>query len=415
MRRLRILMSAYACEPGKGSEEGVGWTWATEVSRFADVWVITRSPNRESIERALAARPKPNVHFVYTDVPGWPASWQRSGRNVRLHHYIWQMWALVAARRLHRAHRFDLVQHVTFGTLCSPSLICLLPAPFIWGPILAIDPVPRGLRTELGLRGRLFQWARETTHALRFRLDPFISLARSRSAMILCKTTESLRYFRRACPDKQIVWMTANGDPRIPDVHARPRPTNGGLRVLAAGRLVAWKGFSLAVKAFARFHERHPDSTFEIVGDGPQLPRLKGIAASCGVADAVTFHGRLPRGQTLERLAASDVFLFTSMLDAAASAPMEAMAMGKPVVCLDHGGPGDLVTAECGIKVEPRDRGETVRQIAAALKLLADSPELRARMGQAGKRRIAEHYGWDGRRRRIQDIYSRVVEGRAAA
>ena len=51
---LRVLVSAYACEPGRGSEPGVGWHWVREIARFNEVWVITRMNNRKAIETALA-------------------------------------------------------------------------------------------------------------------------------------------------------------------------------------------------------------------------------------------------------------------------------------------------------------------------------------------------------------------------
>ncbi|MGB8801257.1 MAG: hypothetical protein WCC97_11250, partial [Candidatus Acidiferrales bacterium] len=64
-RPLKILLSAYACEPDKGSEPGVGWNHVKQAARFHDVWVLTRSNNRASIERALATEPMPNVHWIY--------------------------------------------------------------------------------------------------------------------------------------------------------------------------------------------------------------------------------------------------------------------------------------------------------------------------------------------------------------
>ena len=50
---MKILVSAYACEPGKGSEPGAGWLWARAAARRHEVWVLTRANNREAIEAAL--------------------------------------------------------------------------------------------------------------------------------------------------------------------------------------------------------------------------------------------------------------------------------------------------------------------------------------------------------------------------
>ena len=72
-RHDRILLGAYACEPGKGSEPGVGWNWAREISRHGyDVHVVTRANNRAAIELELQAAPVAGLHFHYFDLgPFW--------------------------------------------------------------------------------------------------------------------------------------------------------------------------------------------------------------------------------------------------------------------------------------------------------------------------------------------------------
>ena len=68
-RLTRVLISAYACEPQRGSEPGVGWHWAVEAARHHDVWVLTRSAFRDAIERETARRPVPGLRFAYFDLP----------------------------------------------------------------------------------------------------------------------------------------------------------------------------------------------------------------------------------------------------------------------------------------------------------------------------------------------------------
>jgi hypothetical protein len=88
MESLKLLMSAYACEPGKGSEPGVGWRWALEAARLGhEVWTLTRENNRPGIEAALAglgAGLASRLHFVYYDLPPRLRGWKRNGRGVHL-------------------------------------------------------------------------------------------------------------------------------------------------------------------------------------------------------------------------------------------------------------------------------------------------------------------------------------------
>ena len=148
---MRILISAYACEPERGSEPGCGWNWSCAAARSHDVWVLTRANNRPGIEVALAAMPQRRLHFVYVDLPLWARFWKRGGLGVRIYYVLWQVAAARAARRLHRAHEFDVVHHLTFANMWLPALVCMTRAPFVLGPIAGGQRVPLQLYPALGL------------------------------------------------------------------------------------------------------------------------------------------------------------------------------------------------------------------------------------------------------------------------
>ena len=85
MTKQKIFVSAYACEPGLGSEIGVGWHWVLEMSKYFDLWVLTRESNRQSIEPWIAKHPEYNhIHFLYFDLPKWARFWKKGLRGVRL-------------------------------------------------------------------------------------------------------------------------------------------------------------------------------------------------------------------------------------------------------------------------------------------------------------------------------------------
>src|SRR3954465_11813913 len=95
LRRKRVLLSAFACEPGKGSEPEVGWQWALQMARFHDVTVLTRSNNRASIETGLAGLPQgqPLPRFVYHDRHEVMLSLKRRLKSVQLYYLLWQQSA----------------------------------------------------------------------------------------------------------------------------------------------------------------------------------------------------------------------------------------------------------------------------------------------------------------------------------
>ena len=76
---MKVLLSAYSCDPGKGSEPGVGWNSVLQAARFHSVWVLTHDEGRQGITAALASGTLPNVRFVYLDLPRWVSFGRRIG------------------------------------------------------------------------------------------------------------------------------------------------------------------------------------------------------------------------------------------------------------------------------------------------------------------------------------------------
>src|SRR5512146_185101 len=172
---LRILLSAYACEPHKGSEPGVGWHWAVALARAGhEVWVLTRANNRDAVERALAVQAIPNLKFVYHDLPAWARWWKRGGRGVRFYYVLWQWGAFGIARRLCREIRFDIVHHITFGVFRHPSFMAFLGVPFVFGPVGGGETAPRQLRRTFPLRGRVSEFVRDAANRA-VQVDPIMA------------------------------------------------------------------------------------------------------------------------------------------------------------------------------------------------------------------------------------------------
>src|SRR4051812_7572759 len=87
--RRSILVSAYACEPGAGSEPGIGWNWVRQFARRHDVFVITRSNNRDGVEAALNAEQLTNVHPIYVDFPRWARFWKKGQAGIHVYYHLW--------------------------------------------------------------------------------------------------------------------------------------------------------------------------------------------------------------------------------------------------------------------------------------------------------------------------------------
>src|SRR5579859_2558519 len=149
---MKILLSAYACEPNKGSEPGVGWNWALALARRGyEVHVLTRSNNRKAIEndpkwsRSL-------LHFHFYDLPAWGRFWKRWSGGIYLYYLLWQIGVYKFAKTLHAREKFETVQHITFVSHRQPSFMGRLGIPFIFGPVGGGESMPKQLRKSLPVR-----------------------------------------------------------------------------------------------------------------------------------------------------------------------------------------------------------------------------------------------------------------------
>ena len=407
-RRLNILISAYACEPGKGSEPGVGWNVVVEMARRHEVWAITRENNRAVIEAELVHNPVPSLHLVYHDLPQWGRWWKRGARGIRLYYYLWQLALYPVVRRLERKIRFDVTNHVTFVKYWTPSLLPFLRAPFVWGPVGGGESAPKSFEVTCGWRGRIYEMVRRMARWWGER-DPLVLVAARRSVLALAVTEETAQRLR-AMGAKHVEIVSAVGLSTTEQSSLADLCVPGAgdpVRFLSLGNMLHLKGFHLGLRAFAAADV--PRSEYWFVGDGPFLKNLQHLARRLGVEEKVHFWGALPRADALVKLASCHVLVHPSLHDSGGWVCLEAMAAGKPVLCLDLGGPGAQVTTETGIKILARDPKRAVDAMAQAMSRLANDPALRARMGQAGKDRVASVYAWERKADLLSALYQQVA------
>jgi glycosyltransferase involved in cell wall biosynthesis len=406
----RVLISAYACEPGKGSEPEVGWRVATEMARCCQVSVVTRANNRRAIEAGLAGHAGPPPEFLYYDLPAWCRWLKKKGLGVAWYYLLWQ----IGVRRLVRKQggRYDLIHHVTFNGVQLPGCWRNEPVPVVLGPLGGGMTCPpaylplfgRQIRAE-SLRGALVNNLR--------RVPWWRAILRGAAVVIAAnRETAGLIQPWRAGP---VPVMLETGILREALVGARPAADpaeSGPLRLLWLGNLIPRKAPVLALRALARALALRPDLELVIAGAGPEEGRLRELAGELGIAARLTFAGRVPKAEVTALMDRADAFLFTSVRDTSGNVVLEAMSRGLPVIAIHHQGVREICDGTCALLVEPGTIEETVDGLSRAILTLAANPPLRQTLGAAGLRRVAEQLTWDRFRERMLDFYRLALRDR---
>lgn len=404
-RPLRLLLSAYACEPNRGSEPGIGWQWATRLAAYGhEIHVLTRANNREAIEASPELAKLPTLHFAYYDLPTWARTWKRGGRGVQLYYWLWQLGSFRVAKRLHRQHRFDVVHHLTFGVYRQPSLLAFLDAPFVFGPIGGGEWAPRSFYRGLPFSARLREFGRDLANWVAS-IDPLLRTVFRKSKVILCKTEETRARIPKVSRTRAELFLEIGTEAR-PTRRTRHDP--GQFRVLYVGRFVPLKGLHLALPAFAGLVRDFPRATLTLIGSGSQEKSLRRMARDLGIEANVDWRGWLARDEALHEYARHDVFLFPSLHDSSGNAVLEAMTSGLPVVCLKRGGPAAIVDAFSGIAVDTDDPSHAIQQLTDALLLLARNSRLHAYLSHGAHTRATNSFLWRHQIERMNSLYYRL-------
>jgi glycosyltransferase involved in cell wall biosynthesis len=409
LQRLKLLISAYACRPDQVSEAGMAWSYIRAATRHHDVWVITRAQFRQQIESELAARPIPNLNFIHYDLPRFLRIFKREGQPTQIYYYLWQLFAVSSARKLTAAIKFDIAHHVTFAKYWAPSLLSFLKLPFVWGPVGGGESAPLSFWRDFGTRGLIYESLRGLARWVAEH-DPLVRRTARHCAMGLGTTVESAaRLSYVGARNVRTCHAIALAREDVAMLYDLPLREDGGCRFISIGRLLHWKGFHLGIEAFAK--AGIAGSEYWIVGDGPDGKRLKALASRLGVADKVKFWGRLQRNETLDRLSECDVLVHPSLHESGGMVCLEAMASARPVICLDLGGPALQVTDNVGVRVPAQQRHQAIQGIADAMAALAQDPERRKAMGEAGRARVASpEYSWDSKVAIYEGIYREVID-----
>jgi glycosyltransferase involved in cell wall biosynthesis len=399
---MKILLSAYACEPNKGSEPEVGWQIAVHLAVAGhDVWVVTRANNRESIERELRHRPPlPSLSFIFFDLPTWLRRWKSGRQGLYTYYLLWQWGAYRLAQKEHARVGFDVVQHVTLASIRFPSFMGGIGIPFIFGPVAGGETAPLRLRWGCGWKGFVREALRDLSN-LFIRVDPLVRSTLRRATRIFVTSEQTRSLVPPVFRWKTAVRLAIGYDG--PPAAESNAPGHEGFSILYVGEFLYLKGMHLGLRAFSLLLASCPNARLTLIGKGRAERDWKRLAAELQIQDRLTWIPWLTRHELLRRYGQHDVFLFPSLHDSGGFVLLESLSAGLPVVCFNLGGPGLIVDETCGrvISVDTGDRDAIVSRLAEELRRLAADQELRNRLS-IGARERAHHFEW---RHRIDDVY----------
>lgn len=401
----KILLSAYSCGPNRGSEPGVGWNAAVAMAKHAEIHILTSFEFKEQIEALIANNQMPaNLFIHFFDLP-FAKFWWKHPQFIQLHYHLWQLLAGKTVRKLHKQHNFDSAQHITFVRYWSPSCLRNSGIPYIFGPVAGADLPPKTLIKEGSFKRKLTEVARKI---IRFvgEHDFAVKATLRKANYVLAGTPYTMeRCIELGVSKDKIaicpgIALSKEDIATLNNIPINPTPS-----FFCLGRLAFLKGYSLAIKALAKA-ENNGQCELTLIGDGPERASLEALANELGVKLRIT--GFIPRDQALKEISNASILLHPSYLDSGSCAIQEAMAAGRPIICLKLGGPECLVSDETGFRIEPKSPDFIVDKMAEAIAQLLSSPEKIQTMGKAAQDSISNYHSWEAKAKYYISLHNQI-------
>lgn len=195
--------------------------------------------------------------------------------------------------------------------------------------------------------------------------------------------------------------------------HCRVSTGHGSkIKFIHIGRMVEKKGQIYLLEAFKKILERKIEAELVIIGNGPLKKKLLRTIDKLGIYDKVSLIDKMPNEEAVCELMSHNIYVQPSIMshngdsEGIPTAIMEAFSRGLPVIASLHSGIPEIVeNGANGILVPERDSDK----LADAMEKLAKNPDLRAQMGESGRRTVEERFDARKQVKKLENLYSKII------
>ncbi len=407
--RARILILAYSCHPEKSMEDRNGWHRALQAARDFDVVVMCSTlEDSDLLHEAVPETLKGRIRFVPIKLNKWNTYFLEKEYLFYLGYRKWLWQCSKTAEEMHASSPFQLCHLVSLCCYREPGYLWKLDCPSILGPLGGSS----GFRLRyLGLVdfwGGLFEVARNTINFYQKRFSPRIKTAIQRSSVVLAANSSTRDHLQHYSKTSIPVCLETGIDFPIQD--AKPvRLLDQPLQILWTGRLRSWKALPLLLHAISQL-PRDVKVKLRVIGDGKCEGIWKRLSKKLNIEDQVEWIKRPHYRDSIRYYRDADVFAFTSLRDTSGTGLLEALAVGTPIIGLNHQGAADIITPECGIRISVGSPRQSIDEFRNAIvSLFRDSARLKQLSDGALLR--AKEFQWCGYQEPMCGLYQSLSKG----
>lgn len=405
---MKILLSAYACDPSAGGEFNNGWRYACNVNDEREIWCLTTSEGKDAIEAILQKGNLQGLHMVYVNTPRWLLKWKDRSPilGIYFHYFYWHYLAYFKAKRLNKKIQFDIVHHATWSSLQLGSFLWKLKKPMLFGPVGGGQTAsPKYKKYFYGYWK--FEIFRNIISFLLLNVLKTASKTLKHAELVLVNNEDTFNMAKRyGAKQIQYAPCTMLPDQFIPE-NIPARIPGKVMRILWVGRILPRKGLRLILEGFSKVNPRIPIE-LTVIGYGLLDQHLPQWLDELRLTSRVHVKGRLPMEEVRKAYASHDVFIYCSLRESLAAQFFEAMSFGLPLIVFNLHGAKTFIPEQVAIKVPFVEPEDSTRSIAEAIERMYYFQHERLEMGKKAYA-LAKEFTWSNRIGIINDYYLQLM------
>lgn len=403
---MKILINCYACSPYKGSEPGMGWNFIKSLCRLHELHIITESKFQQDLNQYFEEHPEEKTfyHFYFIEKERhkklrkiWPPSYY-------WFYKAWQKKALILAKTLDQKENFDVIHQLNMVGYREPGYFYKLNKPLVWGPIGGMCISPWCLLPSTGIYGTLYYGFRNLINIYQMHFKTRVrSFAKSSSAIISATQDNHDGILKRWGKESIIIPEVGMLEDKQKK-QISPR-SNNILKIAWSGQHTPGKALNLLLEAIS-ISNLKDNIELHVIGQGKYTLRWKRLAKRYHLNNII-WHGWVKREEAISIMKECNLFCITSIADLTSTVLLEALSYGLPVIALNHCGFSNVITIDCGIKIDIHSKKQVVNDFAQAIKTIYNNEEWRIQMSQNALKRASD-FTWEEKATQIDNIYHQI-------
>ena len=344
-----IIITAYACEPYRGSEPEVGLKYIENtMRRNYKLTVITRENNRKNLVDYFK-KDYNKIKFIYFDLTLYLKWFTKKSIFIHLYYNLWQLKVAKIINKSINLNNISIIHHLTFINLRSLFSIQKFNKKIIIGPISGGELIDIKFYKYLSIRNIIWEQIRVLFYLLiKYRFLNYKLL--KKSSKILISNKDCIKLIPKEFHNKIQIFNQARIDNHLINT---PKISNNKLfKLIFVGRLESFKGIKILLKIFFELLKKDNNFNLTIIGDGNMKNYIKNFINKNSLINKIDIIGFMKRNELISFYKKMDLMLFPSFRESAGLVVVEAMSQGMPTIGFDAHGVSEILNDTCGSKIK---------------------------------------------------------------